>query len=114
MAGLLKGFLKRMRQTCLWEKYNGEDDAGNPVWDVAVEIPCIFKPSKQIADGVAGGVLITPSQFYVGIENHVSERDKIIFRERVYIVESVDDLDNFGAVREGFKCSCRQEGGVVV
>ncbi len=114
MSGMLSGFVRSMRQKCEWLKYAGEDDGGNPTWNSGVEIPCIFKPSREIADGATGAVLLMPSQFYVDFKHPVLERDKIIFRDRVYVVESVADLDFFGGLREGFKCSCRQEGGVAV
>jgi hypothetical protein len=112
MGGILGGFVRMMKQRCKWAKRTTVNEMGGVTWGVSKEIPCIFFPSRHIIDGRTGGSIVTPSSFYVKAEHGVSIGDKIEFRARVYIVEEIKDIDWFGGVHDGYKCLCRQEGGV--
>lgn len=112
MAGLLSGFLQSMKHTCRWSMKMGNDEWGKPVWAGPSLIPCIFFPEKKIIDGKTGGVYITPANFYIKPTHGVAVGDRIEFRGQFYVIESMSSIDWFGGIHDGYKCSCRQEGGV--
>jgi hypothetical protein len=112
MSGLLGGFVRMMKQRCAWTKRSGIDEYGVVQWGDSSEIPCIFFASKRVIEERTGDSIITPASFYVRVEYGVSIGDKIEFRGRTYIVEEIKDIDWFGGVHDGYKCLCRQEGGV--
>jgi len=112
MAGLLGGFVRMMKQKCGWAKRMSVNEFGATSWGEVIDGPCIFFPLRHVTDGRSGGAMVTPSSFYVKSGYGVSVGDKIEFRTRVYIVEEIKDIDWFGGVHDGYKCLCRQEGGV--
>ena len=114
MSGILGGFIRRMKHKCMWSKRQDVDERGKVTYGVAIEIPCIFLPTRQLANARFGGVVELDAKFFVKAEHIVSIGDKLEHRGRTYIIEYIKDIEWFGGVHDGYKCLCRQEGGVAV
>lgn len=112
MSGLISEFTQKTKHVCSWSKKNGNDEWGKPAWLDSVIIPCVFFTETKVTDAKSGGVFITPAQLYVDARHTVLVGDKIEFRGNPYVIESIEILEWFGGVRDGYKCACKQEGGV--
>ena len=114
MSGILGGFVRSMKQRCKWSKKQTVGEWGKAAWGEGKEIPCIFFPERQISVSRLGGVIEIQAKFFVKAEHEVTEGDKLEYRERVYIIEHIKNIEWFGGRLDGYKCLCRQEGGVAV
>ena len=81
---MIAGFL---RQTCTWERRNGEDAWNHPAYDDPEEIPCRWVRKSRVIKGLMGEDVVTSAE--VMVQKSVEENDRLSFEGAPFAVVSV-------------------------
>ncbi len=81
---MIAGFL---RQTCTWERRNGEDAWNHPAYDDPEEISCRWVRKSRVIKGLMGEDVQTSAE--VMAQKPVEEHDRLAFEGKSFLVVSV-------------------------
>ena len=86
---MIAGFL---RQSCTWERRNGEDAWNKPVFGPPEDIPCRWVRKVTVFSGLMGPETTTATQAKALTEHHVREKDRLTFEGETFEVAVVSDI----------------------